>query len=111
MKFGLSTVTCGVFSTRENYKAVAVAAERAGFDFLSVSDHVVAPAHLRSKYPYAASGVFAAAEHGYCLDQLATMAWSRRSISLRAFVPSDATRSRRLGCSGHCRLPMPRALQ
>jgi probable F420-dependent oxidoreductase len=75
MKFGLSTVTCGVFSTRENYKAVAVAAERAGFDFLSVSDHVVAPSHLRSKYPYTASGVFAATEHGYCLDQLATMAF------------------------------------
>jgi probable F420-dependent oxidoreductase len=75
MKFGLSTLTRGVFSTRENYKAVAVAAERAGFDFLSVSDHVVVPAHLKSKYPYTASGVFAAAEHGYCLDQLATMAF------------------------------------
>ena len=75
MKFGLSTLTSGVFSTRENYKAVALAAERAGFDFLSVSDHVVAPAHLQSKYPYTASGVFAAAEHGYCLDQLATMAF------------------------------------
>ena len=75
MKFGLSTVTCGVFSTRQNYKAAAVAAERAGFDFLSVSDHIVAPAHLRSNYPYAASGVFAAAEHGYCLDQLTTMAF------------------------------------
>ena len=38
MKFGLSTVTRGVFSTRENYMAVAQAAERAGFDFLAVSD-------------------------------------------------------------------------
>src|ERR1051326_1816205 len=75
MKFGLSTVTRGVFSTRENYRAVAVAAERAGFDFLSVSDHVVVPANLKSKYPYTASGVFAAAEHGYCLDMLATMAF------------------------------------
>jgi probable F420-dependent oxidoreductase len=75
MKFGLSTLTRGVFSTRENYKAVAVAAERAGFDFLSVSDHLVVPAKLESRYPYAASGVFSAAEHGYCLDQLATMAF------------------------------------
>ncbi len=75
MKFGLSTVTRGVYSTRENYKAVAIAAERAGFDFLSVSDHVVVPANLKSKYPYTASGVFAAAEHGYCLDMLATMAF------------------------------------
>jgi probable F420-dependent oxidoreductase len=75
MKFGLSTLTRGVFSTRESYRAVAVAAERAGFDFLSVSDHVVVPANLKSRYPYAASGVFSAAEHGYCLDQLATMAF------------------------------------
>jgi probable F420-dependent oxidoreductase len=71
----LSTLTRGVFSTRESYRAVAVAAERAGFDFLSVSDHVVVPATLKSRYPYAASGVFSAAEHGYCLDQLATMAF------------------------------------
>jgi probable F420-dependent oxidoreductase len=75
MKFGLSTLTRGVFSTRESYRDVAVAAERAGFDFLSVSDHVVVPANLKSRYPYAATGVFSAAEHGYCLDQLATMAF------------------------------------
>src|SRR5262249_36673794 len=75
MKFGLSTVTRGVFSTRESYRAVAVAAERAGFDFLSVSDHVVVPANLKSKYPYTASGAFSAAEEGYCLDLLATIAF------------------------------------
>jgi probable F420-dependent oxidoreductase len=75
MKFGLSTLTRGVFSTRESYRAVAVAAERAGFDFLSVSDHVVVPAKLESRYPYAASGAFGAAAEGYCLDQLATMAF------------------------------------
>jgi probable F420-dependent oxidoreductase len=75
MKFGLSTVTRGVYSTRDNYMAVAKAAERAGFDFLAVSDHVVVPANLKSQYPYDARGVFAAAEHGYCLDQLATIAF------------------------------------
>ena len=75
MKFGLSTVTRGVFATRESYMAIAKAAERAGFDFLSVSDHLVVPATFESRYPYTASGVFAAAEHGYCLDQLATVAF------------------------------------
>jgi probable F420-dependent oxidoreductase len=75
MKFGLSTVTRGVFSSRENYMAVAKAAERAGFDFLSVSDHLIVPEKLRTHYPYTASGVFAAAEHGHCLDQLATIAF------------------------------------
>ena len=75
MKFGLSTVTRGVFSSREIYMAVAKAAERAGFDFLSVSDHLVVPGKLESHYPYTASGVFAAAEHGHCFDQLATIAF------------------------------------
>jgi probable F420-dependent oxidoreductase len=75
MKFGLSTVTRGVFSSRDNYMAVAKAAERAGFDFLSVSDHLIVPGALRSKYPYTPSGVFAAAEHGHCFDQLATIAF------------------------------------
>lgn len=75
MKFGLSTVTRGVFSSRANYMAVAKAAERAGFDFLSVSDHLIVPAELRTHYPYTPTGVFAAAEHGHCFDQLATVAF------------------------------------
>jgi probable F420-dependent oxidoreductase len=75
MKFGLSTVTRGVFSSRANYMAVAKAAERAGFDFLSVSDHLIVPADVRTHYPYTPTGVFAAAEHGHCFDQLATIAF------------------------------------
>jgi probable F420-dependent oxidoreductase len=75
MKFGLSTVTRGVFSSRESYVAVARAAERAGFDFLSVSDHLVVPAKLETHYPYTASGAFAATAEGHCLDQLSTIAF------------------------------------
>src|SRR5262245_15333505 len=75
MKFGLSTVTRGAFTTRETYCAVAKAAERAGFDFLSVSDHPVVPANLKSRYPYHVAGAFGAAEHGHCFDQLATVAF------------------------------------
>ena len=51
MKFGLSTLTRGVFTTPESYSAVAKAAERAGFDFLSVSDHLVVPANLKVALP------------------------------------------------------------
>jgi probable F420-dependent oxidoreductase len=75
MRFGLSTLTRGLCSTRQAYQAIAKAAERAGFDFLSVSDHIVVPARLTSAYPYAAGGVFGAAEHGHCFEQLATMAF------------------------------------
>ena len=75
MKFGLSTLTRGLLSTGEAYQAIARAAERAGFDFLSVSDHIVVPADLKSAYPYAPGGAFGAAEHGHCLEQLATIAF------------------------------------
>jgi len=75
VKFGLSTVTRGVFTTPESYSAVAEAAERSGFDFLSVSDHLVVPATYKSRYPYDVAGVFAAAEHGHCFDQLSTVAF------------------------------------
>ena len=75
MKFGLSTLTHGVFAVRENYIAIARAAEKAGFDFLSVSDHVVVPTDYTSHYPYVVGGAFAAAQHGHCFDQLATIAF------------------------------------
>ncbi|MET0568523.1 MAG: LLM class F420-dependent oxidoreductase [Hyphomicrobiaceae bacterium] len=75
MKFGLSTLTRGVFTTREAYMAVAKAAERAGFDFLSVSDHLIVPAKLKTRYPYRSDGAFTATEEGHCFDQLATIAF------------------------------------
>jgi probable F420-dependent oxidoreductase len=75
MKFGLSTLTHNVFATPDNYVAVAQAAEKAGFDFLSVSDHVIVPSSFQSHYPYVVGGAFGAAQHGHCFDQLATIAF------------------------------------
>ena len=40
MKFGLSTLSQRAFTSPDAYVAVAGAAEAAGFDFLSVSDHL-----------------------------------------------------------------------
>ncbi|MGE3917514.1 MAG: TIGR03619 family F420-dependent LLM class oxidoreductase [Hyphomicrobiaceae bacterium] len=81
MKFGLSTITSRVFTSADAYMAVAAAAERAGFDFLSVSDHLVVPAMHESHYPYVAGGAFAAAQHGHCFDQLSTIAFLAAATS------------------------------
>lgn len=75
MEFGLSTLSRGVFVTREAYMETAKAAEGAGFGFLSVNDHLIVPASLDSAYPYTQGGEWAAAEHGHCFDQLATLAF------------------------------------
>ena len=50
--FGLSTLSRGVLVSREAYVSVAQAAERAGFGFLSVNDHIIVPGSLGSAYPY-----------------------------------------------------------
>ncbi len=75
MKFGLSTVTRGVFSSADNYLAIAAAAEKAGFDFLAVSDHLVVPGQFQSQYPYVPGGAFMVAQEGHCFDQLSTIAF------------------------------------
>ena len=88
MKFGLSTVTRGVFSTADNYLAVAKAAEKAGFDFLAVSDHLVVPGQFQSKYPYVPGGSFMVAQEGHCLDQLSTIAYLAGVTSKLRFLTS-----------------------
>lgn len=72
MKFGLSTVT-SAFTSADAYIAVGTAAEKAGFDFLSVSDHLVVPSSYTSHYPYVPGGAFHVAQVGNCLDQLSTI--------------------------------------
>lgn len=82
MKFGLSTTTQRVFTSADAYLAVAAAAERAGFDFLAVSDHLVIPAKRESHYPYVAGGAFGGGTgHGHCLDQLSTVAFLAAATS------------------------------
>ena len=73
MKFGLSTLSRGLCTSREVYKTVAQAAERAGFDFISVNDHVIVPAKLGSAYPYTQGGVWSASEHGHCFDVITAL--------------------------------------
>ena len=81
MKFGLSTITSKVFTTPDTYMAVAAAAEKAGFDFLSVSDHLVVPAKHETHYPYVPGGAFHVAQSGHCLDQLSTVAFLAAATS------------------------------
>src|SRR5262245_22309610 len=75
MDFGVATSTRGETSTREGYIAVAEAAERLGFGFLSVNDHVVVPRGIASKYPYSGDHEWDGARVGECLDCIATLAF------------------------------------
>lgn len=75
MRFGVNILSRGPMATREGYIAVAEAAERLGFDFVSVNDHVVVPGDIASRYPYSEAGDWAGASVGECLEQLATLSF------------------------------------
>lgn len=75
MQFGVNILSRGPMATREGAVAVAQAAERLGFGFISVNDHVVVPGDIASRYPYSEEGNWAAASHGQCLEQLAMLSF------------------------------------
>ena len=75
MDFGVGTMTRGDCATRQGYTAVAEAAERLGFGFVSVNDHIVIPGDIASRYPYSEEGQWPGRTAGECLDQLAALAF------------------------------------
>ena len=75
MDFGVATLTRGALGNRKGYLAAAEAAERLGYGFISVNDHIVVPRDIASRYPYSESGEWAARTAGECLDQLAALAF------------------------------------
>src|SRR6185437_2121085 len=70
MQIGFSLPTRGPLSSPENLATLAQRAEEMGFDIISVSDHVVIPRAIGSRYPYSASGEFSGDPSGACLEQL-----------------------------------------
>ncbi len=75
MRFGVNILSRGPMANQQGYLSVAAAAERLGFDFVSVNDHIVVPADIASRYPYSEAGDWAGSATGQCLEQLATLSF------------------------------------
>jgi alkanesulfonate monooxygenase SsuD/methylene tetrahydromethanopterin reductase-like flavin-dependent oxidoreductase (luciferase family) len=58
MQFGLSAPFRGPMANPEDLRAIAQAAERLGFGYMTVSDHILCPRSIDAKYPYADDGEF-----------------------------------------------------
>ncbi len=81
MKYGFSVPTRGPLAKADSLLALARHAEEMGFDFIGVSDHIIIPADIRSRYPYSLSGEFAGADPGECLEQLTLIAFLAAATS------------------------------
>ena len=62
MDVGLTIPTRGPLATPDAITTIVRRAEELGFAHLSVSDHVVVPRGISSRYPYSASGAWPGAQ-------------------------------------------------
>ena len=81
MKYGFSVATRGPLATADSLVTIARHGEEMGFDFVGVSDHIIIPKDIRSRYPYSLSGEFAGADPGECLEQLTVVAYLAAATS------------------------------
>ena len=81
MKYGFSVPTRGPLATADSLITLATRGEEMGFDFVGVSDHIIIPKDIRSRYPYSISGEFAGADPGECLEQLTVVAFLAAATS------------------------------
>jgi probable F420-dependent oxidoreductase len=58
MQIGCSVPTSGPLTDPDSIARIATEAEALGFDYVTVSDHIVIPADIESRYPYSDSGEF-----------------------------------------------------
>ncbi len=79
MEFGIGVTTRGPRATPDELVAMARHAEALGFGYMSVSDHIVIPRSIDSRYPYSESGAFGGGEE--CLEQLTLIAFLAAATS------------------------------
>jgi probable F420-dependent oxidoreductase len=76
MKFGLRLPGAGPYAGPEAITAFAQRAEELGFDSLWMTDHVVLPTDVQTRYPYREDGKFFWAPETPYLDSLLTLTWA-----------------------------------
>ena len=58
MQIGCSAPTSGALTDPDSIARIATEAEMLGFDYVTVSDHLIIPTDIGSRYPYTDSGEF-----------------------------------------------------
>ena len=64
MEFGFNAPTAGPLAAPEALAAIVTGGEAMGFDYATVSDHVVIPKDIEARYPYTDTGEFPASSRG-----------------------------------------------
>jgi alkanesulfonate monooxygenase SsuD/methylene tetrahydromethanopterin reductase-like flavin-dependent oxidoreductase (luciferase family) len=103
MEFGFSPPVSGPLSTPDSLARIAVEGEAIGYDYATISDHVVIPRDIDAKYPYSDTGEFPGRARGDRHEQLTTIAFvAGKTSRLRLVTSVTVVRTARRYCSPRC---------
>src|SRR5271169_3602763 len=88
MQFGFGAPVSGPLSTPDNLARIAAEGEAMGYDFTTISDHVVIPRDIEAKYPYSDTGEFPGRSRGDRHEQLTAVAFVAGKTSRLRLVTS-----------------------
>jgi probable F420-dependent oxidoreductase len=88
MQIGFNAPTSGPLIEPDSLTRIITEGEALGFDYVTISDHIMVPRNLESKYPYTDTGEFPAGTQAAWLEQLATTAYIAALTKKLRFVLS-----------------------
>jgi probable F420-dependent oxidoreductase len=88
MQFGFSPPVSGPLSAPDNLARLTVEGEAIGYDYATISDHVVIPRDIEAKYPYSETGEFPGRSRSDRHEQLTTAAFIAGKTSRLRLVTS-----------------------
>jgi alkanesulfonate monooxygenase SsuD/methylene tetrahydromethanopterin reductase-like flavin-dependent oxidoreductase (luciferase family) len=88
MQIGCSAPTSGPLIGPDSLLRIATEAENLGYDYVTVSDHVMIPTSIASRYPYSDSGEFPSGAAAPRLEQLTAATFIAAATSKLRIVTS-----------------------
>ena len=86
MEYGFKIPTSGPLADPEAIATLARSGEQMGFGIIGVSDHIVIPRRINSRYPYSESGEFGGSAE--CMDQLTLLSFLAGKTSTARLLTS-----------------------
>src|SRR5271170_99522 len=88
MDYGFGAPVSGPLSGAKDLAKIVVEGEAMGYDYATISDHVVIPRELEAKYPYSDTGEFPGRAGGDRHEQLTTVTFCAAKTSKLRLVTS-----------------------
>ncbi len=88
MLIGFDLPTRGALASPKTITRLAIEGEAMGFDYLTLSDHIVIPKDIEARYPYSATGEFPLGGRGDWYEQLTSAAYVAAKTSRLRLITS-----------------------